>query len=174
MKIITTIVGPLNTNCYILIRNNKCLIIDPGDEYEKIMANVGEREIWGILITHYHFDHTGALSDFINNHKPNIYDYHNHEEKMILGPFTIDVIKTPGHKEDAVTYYFKNEKAMFCGDFIFKNSIGRTDLNGGSDIEMKKSIGLIKKYDDDIIIYPGHGEKTTLGDEKRNNLYFQI
>ena len=61
---------------------------------------------------------------------------------------------------------------MFVGDFIFKGSIGRCDLPTGSMEEMKKSLERIKEYKDDILIYNGHGEDTTLGAEKANNPYF--
>ena len=58
---------------------------------------------------------------------------------------------------------------MFDGDFIFKESIGRTDFPGGSDSEMADSIIKILNYDDDIKLYPGHYDETTLGYEKKNN-----
>ena len=61
---------------------------------------------------------------------------------------------------------------MFCGDFIFKDTIGRCDFANSSISDMKNSIEKIKTYDEDIIIYPGHGPKTTLGYEKENNYYF--
>ena len=63
---------------------------------------------------------------------------------------------------------------MFTGDFLFKETVGRTDLEYGNLNEMKESIKKIKKYDNDIVIYPGHGEKTTLGYEKENNEYFNM
>ena len=62
---------------------------------------------------------------------------------------------------------------MFIGDFIFKDSIGRTDLPGGSESEMKDSIKKLLTYNDDITLYPGHYEKTTLGLERRNNIYLK-
>ena len=65
------------------------------------------------------------------------------------------------------------ENNMFVGDFIFKNSIGRTDLEGGNEEDMKKSIEKIRQYSDEITLYPGHGQKTDLGEEKKNNLFFQ-
>ena len=61
---------------------------------------------------------------------------------------------------------------MFTGDFVFKDSVGRCDLPGGNPRDMINSIGKIKKYDD-ILIYPGHGDKTTLNYEKSNNIYFK-
>ena len=55
---------------------------------------------------------------------------------------------------------------MFCGDFIFNGGIGRCDLDGGSEDEMVESLKKISMYDDDIVVYSGHGEKTILGKEK--------
>ena len=62
---------------------------------------------------------------------------------------------------------------MFVGDFIFKGSIGRCDLPSGNIKEMKKSINLIKKYDKNIKLYPGHGDETSLGYEIENNIYMK-
>lgn len=81
--------------------------------------------------------------------------------------FNFKVIFTPGHSWDSKTYYFEEDKIMFTGDFIFKGTIGRTDL-GGSDKDMMKSLKMIMTYPDDIVIYPGHGEATNLGVEKQN------
>ena len=67
--------------------------------------------------------------------------------------------------------YFEEEKILFIGDFIFKDSIGRTDLPGGDAKDMANSIEKILKYDDDIKLYPGHYEETTLGTERKNNIY---
>ena len=160
MEITRVVVGPLETNCYILKKYNKCLVIDPGDEYDKIKKVVGNDEVVGVIITHHHFDHIGALNNF---DKKLILDRHNLEEKEYnIDNFKFDVIYTPGHKEDSITIYFKEDKIMFTGDFIFKGAIGRTDLEGGNDIEMINSLNKINKYDKNIIIYPGHGDKTTL------------
>ncbi len=173
MQIKKIVVGPIKTNCYILIKDDMCLIIDPGAEYDNIKKIVESLKIEGILITHYHFDHIGALNDFINKDNIKVYDYSNLNDNMVIGPFSFEIIRTPGHKEDAITYYFREDKIMFTGDFLFRDSIGRCDLAGSSEEDMAKSINLIKKYDNDIKIYPGHDEETTLGYEKKNNFYFQ-
>ena len=103
-----------------------------------------------------------------------VYQYKNLNEGNInIGYFNIDVIYTKGHKDDSITFYFKEEEVMFTGDFLFKNSIGRTDLETGNDIEMKKSIDKILKYNDKIKIYPGHGSSTTLELEKKYNNYLK-
>lgn len=170
MQIDRVIVGELQTNCYILSIDNECIVIDPGDEYNKIKEIIDDKKVVGVIITHYHFDHIGALNSF---DKDLILDKSNLEEKEYnIGNFNFEVIYTPGHKEDLITIYFKKEKVMFTGDFIFKNSIGRVDLPGGNINDMKKSLDKIKKYDDEIKIYPGHGDSTILGYEKNNFDYY--
>lgn len=159
MRIEIVKVGYLETNCYILSIDNKVLVIDPGDEIDKIKGVIKNREVIGCIITHYHFDHIGALKYF-----DKVYDINNLTEGInVIGPFTFEVIYTPGHKEDCISIYFKDEKIMFVGDFIFKDGIGRTDLNDGDINQMINSLKKISKYDHDIIIYPGHGDKTILG-----------
>lgn len=163
MKINKVLVGQLQTNCYILEKDSKCLVIDPGDEYKKIKEVIGTNEVVGVIITHYHFDHIGALNNFSKNL---ILDRNNLEEKEYnIADFKFEVIYTPGHKEDCISIYFKEENVMFTGDFIFKDAIGRIDLPGGNYNEMINSLNKISKYNKDILIYPGHGEETTLKDE---------
>lgn len=163
MKINRLVLGPLDTNCYILIENNECIIIDPADDYELIKKYIKDKKLVGVIITHHHFDHVGAISNFDCGL---IYDKNNLEEKSYtLGNFTFDIIYTPGHKEDCITIYFKEEQVMFTGDFIFKGVIGRTDLPGGNMNEMKNSLIKISKYDKNIKVYPGHGDYTYLKDE---------
>ena len=163
MKINRVIVGPLETNCYVLEIDNKCLVIDPGDEFDKIKEVIGDKKIVGVIITHYHFDHIGALNNF---NKSLILDKNNLEEKEYnIDNFNFEIIYTPGHKEDSITIYFKENKVMFTGDFIFKGTIGRMDLPGGSQEEMINSLEKMKNYDKKIKIYPGHGEHTYLYNE---------
>ena len=167
-------VGKLKCNCYILGIDNDVLVIDPGDEGEKIINVIGDRKVNGIIITHHHFDHDGAVNDIISKYGAVMYDKNNLSEgSHKIGKFSFDVIYTPGHRYDLIVIYFKKEKMMFVGDFIFKDSIGRCDLPGGSVSDMIKSLEKIKKYDRDIIIYPGHGIETTLGYEINNNAYFR-
>lgn len=166
MQINKVVVGPLETNCYILTINNKCLVIDPGDEFDKINQQIGNKKVVGVIVTHYHFDHIGALNYF---DKSLVLDKNNLEEKEYhIEEFSFEVIYTAGHKEDAITIYFKEYNIMFTGDFIFEGTIGRMDLEGGSAFDMKKSLEKIKKCDSNIKIYPGHGNSTYLYKE---NLY---
>ena len=172
MEVKRLVVGPLETNCYLLIKDNHYLIIDPGEEAEKIKKCITGK-VDGILITHHHFDHVGALEELKDYYQVPVYDINNLKEKSYnINNFSFEVIYTFGHTDDLITYYFKDDRIMFVGDFIFKDSIGRTDLPGGDMSKMQKSLEKIKKYPDDITIYPGHGNKTTLGYEKGNNYYF--
>jgi glyoxylase-like metal-dependent hydrolase (beta-lactamase superfamily II) len=173
MEIKTICVGMIEENCYIITKDNYCLVVDPGDEYPKIKEAVGNFKVIGILITHYHQDHIGALDELIAEYQAPIYDYQMKDQKIELFDFSFNIIYNPGHKGDSVSFYFEKEKVMFCGDFLFKDSIGRTDLNDGNPKEMVKSLMMIKNYDNDIILYPGHGPLTTLGYEKKNNGYLK-
>lgn len=125
------------------------------------------------MVTHHHEDHVGALNPLIQKYNVPVYDaYSTKEQQYEVGPFTFEVIHTPGHSSDSITFYFKPYQIMFVGDFIFQNSIGRTDLETGNMETMRQSIAKIKAYSNEIRCYPGHGEKTTLGIEKVNNIYF--
>lgn len=174
MNIKTIKVGSLKTNCYILTINQNCLIIDPGDEVEKIIKEIGNNNVLGILVTHHHFDHVGALKELVNKYNVPVYNKENLEEKEYqIAKFKFSVIYTPGHTDDSISFYFKEDNIMFTGDFLFKETIGRTDLPTGDDRKMQESIEKIKKYNENIRIYPGHGESTTLEFELKYNIYLQ-
>ena len=150
-------VGYLNTNCYILSIENECIVIDPGGDFNKIKKAIGNKKVMGILVTHFHQDHIEALEEVLSYYETDL-------NKINSSKFKFEVIETPGHTNDSRTYYFKESNTMFTGDFIFNNSIGRTDL-GGNDKDMQESLEMIKKYPDNTIIYPGHGPDTNLGKE---------
>ena len=159
----TVVVGPLMENCYILTIDDKTYLIDPGDEEYLIEKHLENKNVVAILITHHHFDHVGALDYFENKYKLKHNTYQDNNFK---------IINNPGHSKDSKTYYFDKIGIMFCGDFIFENSIGRMDLDGGDENEMKKSLDMISTYPDEIILYPGHGNYTLLGKEKEHFKYY--
>ncbi|MDD4706381.1 MAG: MBL fold metallo-hydrolase [Bacilli bacterium] len=170
MEIKTLRVGYLQTNCYILKKDHKYLIIDPGDEANKII-NYIDGDVEGILVTHNHFDHIGACDELKEYFKCKVYHYSNLKEgKNKISIFNFEVIYNPGHTKDSISFLFDND--LFCGDFIFEDSIGRTDA-GGNNKDMKDSIMKIIKYSPNINIYPGHGNKTILKNEIDTLLYFK-
>ena len=186
MNIKKIVVGLYQENCYFLTIGNDLLIIDPGDEFDKIdkIIENNNYNLLAILVTHAHIDHIGALEDLLKKYDVPLY-YNNvnkeiiynklieiKEEKYNIKDFNFEVIKTPGHRNDLSVFYFYKDNIMFVGDFIFSGTIGRVDLEYSDPNQMKESIEKIKKYNDNIIIYSGHGEDTTLGQEKENNFYF--
>lgn len=174
MKVEKIVTGTLDENCYVLIKNNTCLVVDPGDDYDKIKEVIGEDKVLAVLITHSHFDHVGALRNFLKKKSIKIFKKSNTQDEGIttIGDFTFQTLYTQGHSSDSITFYFVEDKMMFVGDFIFKDSIGRCDLPTGSVPEMDKSIEKIKKYPGDITVYTGHGEITSLEQEIKSNPYF--
>lgn len=174
MKIEIIKVGPLKSNCYLIIKNNLCLIVDPGSDYFLIEPHLKDVKVLGVLITHGHEDHVGALGDVLKNYDVPVYKKENlKEQKYEIDIFKFEVIFTPGHTKDSVSYYFYNYNFMFSGDFIFKNTVGRFDLEGGDLNDMIASIKKITTFNNKMKIYPGHGVETTLFEEIKNNYYIK-
>jgi len=118
------------------------------------------------LITHHHPDHIGALQE--------LEDFYGIKASVEIDGFDFQVLKTPGHASDSLTYYFFEDNIMFTGDFLFYHTIGRTDLPTSSVEEMKNSLEMISKFPLETIIYPGHGKSTILKEEvSRFNTYFE-
>ena len=86
------------------------------------------------------------------------------------GSVTLDVLHTPGHTPGGVCLYYKDAGVLFTGDTLFAGSIGRTDLDGGSSDALLKSIkNRLLPLGDNVIILPGHGPASTIGEEKELN-----
>jgi hydroxyacylglutathione hydrolase len=158
-------VGMVQENCYLFRRDgsSEALIVDPGDEAPKLLGAIDEVgvELKGILLTHTHFDHVGAVAPVAEAtgaevwvpeiEKPVLADimsfvpwpglgpFESYEaehtlkggEKLEMAGFEIDVIFTPGHSPGHVTFSIPDEQAIFSGDVLFEGSVGRTDLPGG-------------------------------------------
>ena len=176
------------------------IVIDPGEDAMIINDTIDQYglKIAAILLTHGHSDHLGATAEVAAAAKAVIYgseeadvvlaDPDSHVlfpgmpefdpaevgkiiaggERFEFDGIYVEVVATPGHTPGSLTYHAFD--GLFCGDLLFRGSVGRTDLPGGSFDELKASIKkLMLKYDDETIIYPGHGNATTIGHEKRNN-----
>lgn len=94
------------------------------------------------------------------------------EGEIQIGEFKIQLLYTPGHSPGSLSYYIDN--FVICGDTLFKNGIGRTDLREGSYSQLMSSItDKLLQLPDETVIYPGHGGKSTIGDEKRENPFLE-
>ncbi len=199
MKVITTVVGTLRTNCYLLIDEGSRLaaVIDPGDNAEALAALIAREEVTlkYILLTHGHRDHTLAApalhelfpdaAVYIHRLDANgsgIYhyplegvidglNYYDEGDTLPLGSLTISVLYTPGHTAGSVT--LKVGDALFVGDTLFAGSCGRTDLPGGDPMEMLASLRRLGRLEGDYTVYPGHMDSTTLAREKQYNPFIR-
>ena len=95
----------------------------------------------------------------------------NDGDTITFGDCTFNVIHTPGHSRGSVVFYCASEHLAFTGDTLFRNSIGRTDLPGGSMFQIINSLRKLTQLPDDTTVYPGHGDKTSIGYELATNPY---
>jgi len=191
-------VGFLGTNCYIVTDEDtcKCVIIDPGAESNTILDYVESNNLTTevIFLTHGHFDHSMALDAVMEatgapvyihrqdafmknpnsqNGYDNIANIHWYAESDVIkvGGLIFTVLETPGHSPGSVTLVC--ESALFTGDTLFRDSCGRTDLEGGSMDTLLGSLRRLSALEGDYEVYPGHAETTTLDRERRFNYYMK-
>ncbi len=170
MGIKKIVVGPLKTNCYLVISKNEALIIDPGDEAEKILKEIGNTQLRYIVLTHYHFDHVLVAQDLkkktgakilIHELEGDFIDFpvdkfFKENDEIKIGQEFLKVIHTPGHTKGSICLL--GENFVFTGDTIFENGYGRTDLAGGSENDLKTSLEKLEKIvPRGIMAHPGHG-----------------
>ncbi len=91
-------------------------------------------------------------------------------ETIAFGNTVFDVLHVPGHSQGSIVLHNKNENIVFAGDVLFKMGIGRTDLFGGDHATLIENIrNKLLTLDGDTVVYPGHGEATTIKEEKKSN-----
>jgi len=203
VKVHTLILGPLQTNCYIVHeeQSSTCVVVDPAYSPERILEfSAGhELKIEAILLTHGHFDHVSAVEalrqqtgcglwmhrgDYNMRRDPmNDYLYPLHDKDLgeisfcddgdviSAAGLTFTVLSTPGHSRGSLCY--RAEDVLLSGDTLFAGGCGRTDLPGGDWATILTSLADLSELEDTVRVYPGHGESTTLAQEKRYNPYMR-
>ncbi|MEM3412040.1 MAG: MBL fold metallo-hydrolase [archaeon] len=151
----------LDCNTYVILAE-KNVLIDPGLDVQSLRQEISSlglkpEDFDYVLNTHYHFDHSSAniLFKKVYAGSPDwkLIPNGTYLNKKILFD-TFQVIKTPGHSKGSLSFLY--DRILFCGDLLFLNGVGRTDLPGGSEQELKKSLKKVLSLDFDFI-YPGHG-----------------
>lgn len=196
-KIVT---GDFETNTYIISNQGKCVIVDPGLDFENTASKIKEKyEVIGILLTHGHMDHIDGIRyfnvpiyiheleiPFLEDPSLSLYrmfgtkiPFQKDNFKIIplkdgtkieLIGYTFKVLHTPGHTRGSVVYSY-NDKIL-SGDTLFHMSMGRTDFPTGDAHKMRSSLKrIVENFKDVVEVYPGHDEKTTIGFERKNNPY---
>ena len=198
-------VGPLQTNCYILgcNRTKEAAVIDPGGDADQILMTLAKDRLRLVYIinTHGHFDHTmvngqlkkatGASLVIHRSDAPMILNqaaqgslwgvklenspppdvYVQEGDEITFGDISLKVLDTPGHSPGGISLV--TDKMVFVGDALFAGSIGRTDFPGGDYDGLIRNVRQkIFPLGDDVVVYPGHGPRTTVGEERRTNPFF--
>lgn len=110
----------------------------------------------------------------LNEETPPIGKYLKEGDEVSFGNTVLTVIEAPGHSPGSLVFYSEKNNCMFCGDVLFRGSIGRTDLDKGDYHQLVNSIkNKLFTLPDQTIVYTGHGESTTIGNEKMNNPFFR-
>jgi len=198
MEIKRFVLGPMETNTYLLSIGNDAILIDPASKPEKLINILENYKLNAILLTHGHFDHIKAVDGLYEYYQCPVYmnmadeylarDKYSGSEfgyvsyiscpindlkegTMNIGPFNFEVIFTPGHSEGSVIYVF--EDSIFTGDTLFRLTVGRTDLKGSDPRKLKESLRIFKNFDKDYKIYPGHDMPSLLSFELSNNYFLR-
>lgn len=193
------VVGPIEVNCYLAIGENYLYVIDPGGDAKRLILKVRQEKkpMKAILLTHGHIDHISAVKELSEAFdRPPVYLHEkDHQlyfsDQNCLPPFFLPIkdpaplvskietedfkiIHTPGHTQGSTCFYFEADKILMSGDTLFNCSIGRTDLPGGNSNTIISSIKKeLLTLPEDVKVFPGHGDPTTIKQEKRNNPFLQ-
>ncbi len=195
MQMQTMALGAYQTNCYLAWGedSNSCIVIDPGYEPEKVLAQAKTlgKTVEAILLTHGHFDHVGGVRTIAADTDCDVYLcaedlsmppqltagplYYTHTygegDVLKLAGLEIGVLHTPGHTPGSVCLMCGD--TIFSGDTLFQDSCGRTDLPGGSWTVILQSLKRLAQIRGDYTVCPGHGPSTTLAEERRWNPYMR-
>lgn len=181
--------GPLDENTYLITdENTNKVLIDPGYIGDDILETIGEKSsLKYIILTHAHFDHFNSLKEYLLKF-PEAKFLASKNEKNLIAKYNCDIpnlfvdessiidfenrklqfIETPGHTEGGICVLL--DEFLFSGDTLFKHSIGNTSFETGDFNQLIDSISnKLFLLPEETVVFPGHGEKTSIGEEKRMN-----
>ena len=206
LKVDSLSTGPLQENAVLVwdAPSGEGFLFDPGDEAGRILAWVHGHgvKVRGILLTHAHFDHIGAVQPlraalgaavYLHERDLPLYQagqasaerwnlpfvqpadpdhFISQDQVFTAGKLRLTARELPGHAPGHVV--FVGEGLAVVGDTLFRGGIGRTDLPGGDHPQLMRGIETeLLNLPDDTAIYPGHGERSTVGEEKRSNPFLR-
>lgn len=196
-----TLIDVDGTNCYAVFsdRESRVMLIDPAFEQDRILEACRGFDIDKILLTHGHMDHfydcclfsapvyisekdkiyieNRALSapydifPYLEKRKYDIADTFSDGDRIAFCEYSFEVLEVPGHTPGQCAFYAGG--VLFCGDLIFKNSVGRTDFPGGNEADMANSLSRIMTLPEDTVLCPGHGPLTNVREEKYHNEFVE-
>lgn len=202
MRVRRLTLGALDTNCWLVDdgEGGPLLVIDPADDSKVILEAIGGTHVEGVVLTHGHFDHLGAVGALLAEtgapllvHEADaedittaagtggeLFGFHVFSppaervlrdcDRIGAGGIALTVLHTPGHTPGSVCLYSPGH--LFSGDTLFASSVGRTDFRGGDMEAMRRSIARLAELPDETRVYPGHGPETTIARERRVNPFF--
>ncbi len=196
MKIQTFPSGPIATNAFLVSdeATGEALLIDAPPDVTPMISKAVEQggvHLGLLVITHSHWDHIGAARDLVDTFGLEVAAHPlsvahlkdprggpvpiapvevdrllNDGDELQLGGLSFAIFHTPGHAKGQISLYSAAEHVMFGGDTLFPNGYGRTDIPGASDHETAQTLIRLLDLPDDVTVYPGHGEPTTIGKER--------
>lgn len=185
-------VGAWKAECYALTNEAGTIVLDPGAEPQRILRWLGDKEVVGIILTHCHSDHIGAVNELVEAYGcwvacgardvDGVADVHrsgfdeegidytvDHVDRALdegdvvtWGGDALTVLHTPGHTPGSICLLCEDQKVVFSGDMLFQGAIGSTAFVLGNDADMVRSCARLTKLDPSLRVYPGHGGPTTM------------
>lgn len=193
MEIVKKPLGLYKTNCYVVKEGDQSIVIDSGFHAKRVGEMIGSTTPLAVVLTHGHCDHVCAVDGVCDYYHIPVYMNKGDEEllhakrrmpsaykglfqtpfipleegTLKIGPFTIEVMATPGHSAGSMVLRIGDD--LFTGDTLFKGTVGTTNNYNGNKDQLKATLEKIRTWNPDWRVHPGHAEDTTIGEELKTN-----